>query len=401
MKEDASPVPVVRIAQPAFSWRSAVSWGGVTVLALVLRLNLLSYQTSDYLIIRDWLRFLLNNGGLLAMPHTTSNYPPLYLYLLWLSGDVFSRLGLAEIFQVKIIAILFDLVGALYMARLVRLRYPHSALPCYAYTVTLFAPTVVINSAMWSQVDMMYTSMLLACLYYLLCDRPVPALLAFGIAFSFKPLALFVGPLLLVLFLRRRLAWRSFLLIPVVYMVSILPVVLVGGGLWRWLDLYGPQAVGGTRLQYNAPTIYAWVGSIQNDATGYLFGAGRLFCLGVILALVYAAANSPARLTGERILLLAVLFAILGPYTVPGMRDRYFFAADVISIALAFYLPRLFYVPIGMMLISLFAGFPFLLHYRPIPMHILAAALLALLLLVAWQAGRELQLVPEREENDD
>lgn len=52
-------------------------------------------------------------------------------------------------------------------------------------------------------------------------------------------------------------------------------------------------------------------------------------------------------LTPTRIVLLATTSVILVPYLLPGMHERYFCLADVLSVIAAFHLPRrLWYVPI-------------------------------------------------------
>ena len=65
------------------------------------------------------------------------------------------------------------------------------------------------------------------------------------------------------------------------------------------------------------------------------------------------------------------------PYFLPKMHDRYFFAADVLSIAFAFYFPRYFFIPLVVGTTSLFTYFLFLFKIEVIPLPLLAVALLA------------------------
>ena len=97
-----------------------------------------------------------------------------------------------------------------------------------AYAVVLFLPSVVLNSAAWAQCDAMYTAALLACLYYLLVNRPNRAVLAFSIAFVLKLQAIFFAPFLLLLVLKRKIKLRSLVLIPAVYILSIIPAAIMG-----------------------------------------------------------------------------------------------------------------------------------------------------------------------------
>jgi Gpi18-like mannosyltransferase len=104
--------------------------------------------------------------------------------------------------------------------------------------VVLFAPTVVLNGSFWGETDMLYTSCLVACLYFLLAKKNTPGLIAFGLAFSFKLQAMFLAPFLLILLLKRAVSWKHLLLVPGVYLVTIIPAWLVGRPLPELLQVY-------------------------------------------------------------------------------------------------------------------------------------------------------------------
>ncbi|MFM7579157.1 MAG: hypothetical protein ACKO5Q_19770, partial [Microcystaceae cyanobacterium] len=69
------------------------------------------------------------------------------------------------------------------------------------------------------------------------------------------------------------------------------------------------------------------------------------------------------------------LVVLLMPYSLPKMHDRYFFAADLISIIYGFYFPPYFFVPVAINLVSLFSYFPFLWGVEVIPLKILSLVL--------------------------
>ena len=71
------------------------------------------------------------------------------------------------------------------------------------------------------------------------------------------------------------------------------------------------------------------------------------------------------------------------------MHERFFFPADVIAIVLAFYLPRYWYVPIVIGLISFFSYFPYLFNKIIIPLPWSAAVMLILIIILT----RELLLI--------
>jgi Gpi18-like mannosyltransferase len=89
-------------------------------------------------------------------------------------------------------------------------------------------PTMVVNGSLWGQADALYTCFLLVCALFLLRDHSIAAITAFAIAFSIKAQAIFILPFLAILVLKKRIPWQSFLLIPPVYFIMMLPAVLAG-----------------------------------------------------------------------------------------------------------------------------------------------------------------------------
>jgi Gpi18-like mannosyltransferase len=93
--------------------------------------------------------------------------------------------------------------------------------------------------------------------------------------------------------------------------------------------------------------------------------------------------RSAVRLDGNMIVKLSLVSALLFPFTLPHMHERYFFAADVISIIYAFYRPKRLFVPIIVGGASLFSYFPFLFREEPISLQYLAISIAVALIVVA------------------
>lgn len=114
----------------------------------------------------------------------------------------------------------------------------------------------------------MYTAALLACLYYLLVNRPNRAVLAFSIAFVLKLQAIFFAPFLLLLVLKRKIKLRSLVLIPAVYILSIIPAAIMGRSLWDLLTVYVSQSKLYTSLCMSIPNLYAFLGNVASEPLG-------------------------------------------------------------------------------------------------------------------------------------
>ncbi len=321
-------------------------------LALALRLALFNYQTFDTNnFLGPWYDHLRENG-FKGFQTGFSNYTPPYLYLLWLA----TYLPLPKLYAIKSISLFWDFILALVVLLVVRLKYDRRPIWLAAFAAVLFAPTIFFNSALWGQCDAIHTTFLLTALYCLLRRWPGRALLFFSIALAFKVQAVFLLPLFFVLWAKGEVPLKHFLLLPIVYLVLCLPVFLAGRPLYDLLTIYLDQANTYRRLTSSAPNLYQW---LPDNAE--VFGrAGLIFAITVVGFLCYACLKSAARWGNHLTVRLALVSALLVPFALPYMHERYFYAADCIAIVYGFYFPRRFYIPLAVVTISLFSYFPFL-----------------------------------------
>ena len=213
------------------------------------------------------------------------------------------------------------------------------------------------NSSLWGQADALYTLFLLACLYYLLTDKPLLGVIAFGIAITIKAQAIFIAPLLAVLFFKRRIAWQYFLMVPLIYILLDMPAFLLGRPLLGIFTIYSAQASIFEVLSKNAPNLYIFMSAIPYN-------------LGLIIGLVVAVliigywiwfnARAKSDLNQNMILLMSLVSVALVPFVLPKMHDRYFYPADIFSLLAAFYMPALWFVPILYQIVSTLAYIVFL-----------------------------------------
>ena len=398
MRGNALPTPPggKRFAVPeAVRRRPHLLLGAAGVLAaLAVRYPLLPFVSDDMRsAFTPWWAFLVENGYFAALRHDFSNYNVPYLYLL--AAAAFLTGGAHSLAAIKIISIVFDFVLALFVGKCVSLRYPESkTIPVAAALATLFAPTVVANGALWGQSDAIYTAFLAGCLYFLLAGRQAWAFVAFGLAFSFKLQALFLAPSFLWLLAKKAVRWRCFLLIPLVWLVTLLPAWFLGRPFGDLRDglltIYPRQAVSAPRrLALNAPNLYLWAPRDWYDWYP-LFAALAAALLAVVAV---AVRRSRARITPELTVFLATFSVLLAPYVLPKMHDRYFFPADVFAIVLAFYRPRAWYVPVVVGSASSIAYLRYL-HAEVVPLTWGAVLLGVLVAVLARRLFADLQTGP-------
>ena len=248
----------------------------------------------------------------------------------------------------------------------------------------------------WSsggQADSIYTAGLLGCVYFLMARRNWLAFISFGLAFVFKLQAIFLLPVLIILWFKHQVSWKHFLAIPAVYLIAILPAWAVGRPLGSLLNVYASQADYYNRLTMHAPSLYAWFPN-NPDFYKLLYPAGLAFGASAILIFILVAAKSASKMTPALLVELAAFSTLLAPFVLPKMHQRYFFPADILSIVFGFYFPAYFYVPLVINMVSYFSYQYFLFGPEDVPMSMLALVTLAILAIL----GRKLMtdLYPRR-----
>jgi Gpi18-like mannosyltransferase len=322
-----------------------------------------------------WYDFIVNNGGFNAFKYDFSDYTPPYLYLMTIASKIYS--GLPPVIAIKLIAIPFDFICAFFVYKIVRLHYPKNKLPITASLILLFAPTIFLNSSYWGQADMIYTSLLVACLYCIVVESKIIAFICFGIAFAFKLQAIFMFPFFIMLWVKGIVSWWFFLLIPVTYLIAMLPAWIAGRPIKDLLLIYLNQAQSSKSLTLNSPNLYQW---FPAEFYNWLFPLGLIATFIIVVVIILWVYKNDFIMTGPLLIQLALFSVLVMPYFLPKMHERYFFPADVISIIYGFYFPDYFFVPVAINLISLFSYFPYLLASYGVATQIVSLKILSLIL---------------------
>jgi Gpi18-like mannosyltransferase len=248
-------------------------------------------------------------------------------------------------------------------------------------------PTTMINAPLWGQTDVIYTTFLLAFFYNVLKQRPLLAIVAFGVAVSFKAQALFLAPYLLFLVLRREIRWAYLAIVPAIYVLSVLPAAFAGRSMADLLTIYLAQAGTYERLSMSAPNLYPFVQRYLPVSFGVAVGLGLALAT-VVGCFLAASAWQFRAMTNELHLFMATLMVALMPFLLPKMHDRFFFPADVFSYLLAFAEPPLWPAAVGFQLSSSLACSHFLFgfHLGPALGGLINLILLTILLIWLWRA---------------
>ena len=355
-----------------------------SLLALAVRFVLRGFVSGDAVVaLVPWYE-RVKAEGLASLSYGFSNYTPLYLYTDFLISKIFPHLS--SVTSIKIPSVVSDFIGAYFAYKIVRERLGSSFAASLAYSALLFAPTVILNGALWGQIDMMFTCFLLGGFYYFQKNKPIPACLCVGLAFAVKFQTVFLAPFLLILLLKRRVSIPQLLLIPAVYLVTILPSWLLGRNLLNMLMIYfsqtGQIVSPATRtLTAHYPNLYAW---LPDSSFDYFLPGGLLWSAGLVFLYILFGYKSRRELNPDLMIELALVSVVLLPFILPTMHERYGFPADVFSILYGFFFPRRVYIPLAINLLSFFSYYPFLFRSELFPQKVLAIFTLAVVCLLVY-----------------
>jgi len=152
---------------------------------------------------------LLYEGGLSNFYYadTFTDYPPMYMYVLWVVGAiryVFDLAFFSPAFNLVTFmpAMICDVITGLLIYRLCRRIFADDVdkdfgKPFWISLAYLANPAVIINSSVWGQVDSIHTLLLFLALYAVSKKQTLPVYLLYGVAVLTKPQSLIVAPIFL------------------------------------------------------------------------------------------------------------------------------------------------------------------------------------------------------------
>ena len=168
-------------------------------------LNHMSHP-QDIITFGRWANMLADNG--LAAFYGTpvfTDYPPGYMYILGIIGSISQWLGLyfgspAHGTLLKLPAMLFDIATVAFIYKIACDFNKHRNFAAVAALIYAFNPAIILNSAVWGQVDSIHTFLLVVSLYFIGQRKMLPAVLLFSISIVVKPQSFIFAPIYLFMF---------------------------------------------------------------------------------------------------------------------------------------------------------------------------------------------------------
>ena len=327
----------------------AVSAVAVAALAYV-RISMFYYQSGDYgSFLYHWVEQMRGMSLTEAMKADIGDYNMPYLYILF----AISRAKINDLYLIKLVSCLFDGLAAFFVMKIVGHFRKGAVARIVAFVATLALPTVWLNGAFWGQCDVVFASLCLGMVWAILKGKGNLATILWALAFAFKLQAIFALPLLIIALFTKRIKPLSLVWIVPVFFATLVPALLCGRAFGDCIKIYFEQADQYPQMHLNIPSIWTLLGHVSFDN----FNAAAIFLAGsalvVFLLLCY---HWREAIDDKKLMTLFFIGALLIPFLLPRMHDRYYFLADVAALALFLIDFKRWYVPLVTVLSS-YAGY--------------------------------------------
>jgi len=271
------------------------------------------------------------------------DYPPLYMYVLYLAGKAFSLTWLNQysVLILKLPSLLADLATSYLIFSRAR-KHLNPALANFLAACYLFNPAVLINSSLWGQVDSFFTCLLVAALILLAENQVARSSLWFAAAVLMKPQGIIFLPVLFFELVRQKdgKLWLKSGGIALAGLLAIItPFALRQGPFWI-IGLYMNTLGEYPFASVNAFNLFSLLGANYtrySETLGFMSyqSWGMLFIVAITAWgwLIYARANNVKMAWACALLLISGGFSLA-----TGMHERYLFPALAISLFSFIYL---------------------------------------------------------------
>ena len=302
----------------------------ITILAILVRWCFLKYVSYDFRgFIQHWYQYIKVNGHIKALATYEGDYNAPYLTIM----SILTYLPFNPLYTIKAVSILFDFVLALSCGYLVYdlTKDKNKIAGLVTYSIILFLPQVLENTAMWAQCDSIYSSFIILSLIFLFKEKYPLSFIMLGCAFAFKLQFIFILPLYLILYVsKNKFSILNFLLIPITNVVLCLPAIIFGGMKFsKCFTVFGTQVGEYSKyLVLNYPNIYQL---IESNVESFR-PAGVLLTITLCFALLIYTIHKKVKWNNEKILTLGLLILIMVTYFLPGMHERYMFVGEILSV---------------------------------------------------------------------
>ncbi|ETP72621.1 putative integral membrane protein [Lachnospiraceae bacterium JC7] len=327
-----------------------------------------------------------------ALVTQVGNYYPLYQLMIY----GLTRFPGDSVFKYKLLSCLFDFVLALGVYFFVK-KYTDSGKAVTGYAVTLFLPTVWLNSAAWGQCDSIYVSLIVIALYLLFNEKTTGSVILLGLAMAFGSQTVFVLPFFLFVYIygfikkKTRLQLLHFVTIPVTMIWASCPNILAGRPITDLIAVYFSRTGKYGVISGNYPGVWKLMRLSYDSDKWWCIG----FTLLILCGLMIWFYRNNVDIFGRHFLWCAFLLSYTCVLFLPGMNERYGYIYEILAVLLALCTGAGWYAVMITQLISMKTYFYFLYH-TPLNMELLSIINVSLYVFMIYAFYREVSGKPMR-----
>ena len=234
-------------------------------------------QEGDIYCFRDWADRLYNNGfKAFYAPGEFSDYPPGYLYFLYIAGFLRS-VGLKSLLILKLPSLICDFLLAFLAFYISKKEKQNKTFSLGIALLILTNPCGILNSSLWGQVDSVLTFMLIAVCVLLTYEKLETAYFIYALSLLIKPQALILAPVLLFVSLKHIKRDHKKIIISVLGAVILILLLSAPFGVRSVITQYSKTLSSYPYKSLNAFNLWAFLGqnykpvTVFSSAIGYMF----------------------------------------------------------------------------------------------------------------------------------
>ncbi|WP_333887521.1 hypothetical protein [Clostridium sp.] len=315
-------------------------------IGLFLRISLSSIMegySGDISLFRSWASSAANSLSQFYVNSKSADYPPLYIYVLFLIGKLANISSLTSYYTLllKLPSILADMVTAYIIYKLAK-KYFSLEMGIFLSAFYIFNPAVFINSSLWGQVDSFFTLILVLSLFFLSEGKLIFSSIFFTALVLMKPQGIIFFPVLLFELIARKnlkILLKCAASCIVTALVVILPFSFNQNVLWIF-KLYKNTISEYPYASVNAFNFFnLFGGNYKESSTTFFIFSYKVW--GIIAIIIITALSWYVYIKSKNkvFAFFCALIQISGVFTFStGMHERYLFPVAALSILSFIYL---------------------------------------------------------------
>lgn len=351
---------------------------------MFLRWRGIWYVAVDYeLCFEPWYMQLKEAGSLKALADWKEDYNIFYATILYF----LTLTPIEPIIGIKMVPILFDYLEAFLMMKIAMTagkeegrRHLYGLI---AFALVMCNPLSIIDSAYLAQSDGIWSCLALFGFWYIYQEKPVKGMWMLGFALSMKLQAVFIMPIILILyFYRKKFSILHLLWIPVAIQALCIPALIGGGSFdiayrafFNWVGEY-------PYMYYYYPNIWTYF----QEAPYYVFGkVAIVLAFTALLMFAVLFVQSARKHSLQDCLEYVAWTTMTCAMLLPCMHERYNFTAEIVLPICAIFNRRLRLPALALILIAMQCYGQSYLGWNRISPYALAAGNLLLYFYLTWK----------------